>query len=244
MFDKIKFLLQKVNVNYRPNTKITSKFGFTNRYKIFEKRDKDDNLIKDKNGKPEYEIIWGYPGIHPGIDHAGDNDVIAPFGFGRSSFQDLKGIGYGSILSLFHNLNFVIRICHMYPDELAISKSGPVKKNTYIGGAGSYGFSTGRHTHSECEAWGYKGKWFETCQVLDEFLKYKYGKDINKPLTRQDILLVYNNSEHTKKWNAKKCFSDYNNIIVNKKIEFINKYKIIYKRGKLLTTYYSLKYIL
>lgn len=233
--------LEFTKIRFRPGATFTSAFGLTERYKVIDEK-----------------VIWGYPGIHKGVDRARAisikvekskkrDPVFVPFDFGSSGFVDYKGHGYGSIIYLYHQFGFCIRICHMFPDEITIKdqlmKGYALKTRDYIGPAGTYGFSTGNHTHVEIESWGFEGQWLEKCEMLDLLLEEKYGSEVHNNFTKDNIVEIYKSCPETNSWNDDKCIKDFEKIKKIKNIEFINEFKIVYKLKKGLTTYYSSSYL-
>lgn len=227
------------NIRFRPGAWTSSEFGLSDRYKII-------------NGK----TVWGYPGIHRGVDRVGavkidgkTDYVWVPFDFGSSGFHDWNGYSFGSDVLLYHRLGFRLRVCHMFPDQIEILnqlKNGyAIKANTAIGPAGTYGFSTGNHTHVEIESWGFQGEWLDTCEVLDWILVEKFGagKACNQ-FTNNEVFEIYSKCEFTKDWNEEAILKDYKEILKQKGIIFINPYKAIYQdEYKRRTTLYSSMYL-
>jgi hypothetical protein len=211
--------LECKNIHFRPGAKVTSNFGLdSDRYKII-------------NGK----MVWGYPGLHLAIDRAGGTSykgqkdgIFCPLNFEHSAFFDWKGKDWGSDVLLYHKSGFRLRICHMFPEEIAImdrlTKGFPMYQDTYIGPAGTYGMSTGRHTHVEIEAWG--STWTKECDDLETILRVKYSEEeVNSVYTDEEIHDIYKSAEQTKDWKEKDMMKDYEKIIKSKNISFLNKYK-------------------
>lgn len=225
-------------ISFRPGASFSCPFGLTRRYKIF----KDD--------KGNRETVWGYPGIHSGVDRAGANHkkygkdpVVCPFNFGSSGYEDLKGKYTGTNVLFFHRFGFRIKIGHMFPDEIKIKDKlmagYAIGQNTFIGPAGEYGFSFGEHTHTEIESWGYNGEWLETCYLLDLILDQKFKEKARAPISNEEIIEIYRGCEFTKNWKPEQIFNDYNEIIKTKNIIFLNKYKIVYKYKNKISTKYD-----
>lgn len=198
----------------------TSKFGFTSRYVWDNKK-----------------MIWGYPGIHWGVDLVAGKDILISFlDFDRSEYHDYKNKLWGTDVLLFHRLGFRVRICHMYPNEILILNELKSKLkipiNTNIGRTGSYGNSTGRHAHIEVEAWGYTGKWLNTCEALDFILYRRYGKETIIGYSEKEIIKLTRKCKKSKTWPESLCLSNYEKICDKKKIVFMNKYKLVRLVGK------------
>lgn len=220
-FDYEKFIescggLEFPGIIFRPDAQFTCPFGLTERYEI-----------------QEGKMLWGYPGIHGGCDRGGHQIIYSPFNFGSSGFFDYKGRGYGSQILLYHESNFRLMIAHCYPDEIyqkeRLQKGYAIQKGSKLALPGSYGNSTGIHTHSEIEAWGFHGQWEETCGVLDWVLEKKYGEVARTPLTDMEI---------TEKGRRCKMMVEYEDATILKyitkmlklhKIVFINDFKFIYE---------------
>jgi len=228
-------------ISFRPGAIFTSLFGLCNRYKVID-------------GK----VIWDYPGIHKGVDRAGatrvkvgknyvNDPIYVPFNFGSSGFTDYGGHDYGSIVYMYHKFGFTIRVCHMFPDDILIKdnlmKGYALKSKEVIGPAGTYGFSTGNHTHVEVEAWGFNGEWLVKCDMLEVLLEEKYGVKVFEQFTKDEVVNIYKDCPETNSWNGDKCLKDFKQIKKDKNIDFINRYKIVYKLKGGLTTYYSSAYL-
>jgi murein DD-endopeptidase MepM/ murein hydrolase activator NlpD len=228
------------NIRFRPGAIFTSAFGI------------DSNRYKQIDGK----IVWGYPGEHLGVDRAGgltktingekiNGVVICPFNFGSSGFVDYGGHGYGSIVYLYHKMGFCLRICHMFPNEILIKdelqKGYAIKMGTVIGPNGTYGFSTGRHTHVEIEAWGYHGNWLNETPVLDILLDNKYGEAARQPFTDEEVCEIYKSSEKAKDWHDANMIDNFKGIMKIIGAYWANKHKIVFKDnyGRLTTFYNS-----
>lgn len=221
-------------LSFRPGAPFTSSFGWTERYRV-------------DNGKTDDNVSWGYPGIHRGADRGGDVEISSPFDFGSSGFVDYKGRGFGSSIMLYHRLDFRVMIAHCFPEEVRakqrLQEGLAIEKGTIIAKPGSYGFSTGRHTHTEIEAWGFGGEWLETCQVLDWVLYGKHGEKSITPYTQEEIIQQAMECKmvRNERWNAKKIMDYFEVVQREKRIVFLNEYKYIYEdnAGRLSTRYSS-----
>jgi murein DD-endopeptidase MepM/ murein hydrolase activator NlpD len=222
------------NIVFRPSAPFTSQFGLTERYEIAEV----DGVKK---------MVWGYPGIHGGYDRGGITPIHSPFNFGSSGFYDFGGRDYGSQILLYHKHNFRLMVAHCYPDEIylkgRLQKGYAIAKGSKLALPGSYGNSTGIHTHTEIEAWGYHGQWEETSPVLDWILETKYGEEARIPLTDAQII--------EKGGRCTMMIDDDDNVILGyvkkllkfHRIVFINDYKFIYENsvGRRSTKYNTKK---
>jgi len=227
--------LQFSKLHYRPGAAFTSEFGLTERYKII-------------NGN----MHWGYPGIHNGVDrgYSGvpykniNNGIFSPFNFYKSGIEDFKGIGYGCRIWLYHELGFVLRIAHCYPNEIMImpqlERGAPVFEGTFIAPIGSYGNSTGPHTHTEIEAWG-KNSWLEKCDGLEFILQEKFGDKSNKNITMEELEILYQKTNKTQLWSFDKILQDYKLLCNQASLSFLNSYKMVKQTSKGASTFYSTK---
>ena len=165
------------NVKYRSGAPITSKFGLEDGYEVI-------------NGK----LIFNTVRIHSGVDRAkGPTGVIfSPFDFDLVFYKDYGADHvYGSMLRLFNfEYQFEFRIVHIEPDQLsadlkgAINSQTGIKRNVLIGNAGSYGKSSGIHTHTEILSMQ------ATNEVFDEILTLKFT-NTKQVYTFQEILTFY-----------------------------------------------------
>jgi len=227
-------------VSFRDGALTTCEFGLVERYKI----------IDDKT-------IWGYPGIHSGVDrgHLTSKNkemrkITIPFDFSRGGIVENDKL-YGTQVLLYHKFGFRVFIAHMYPDEILIkdrlAKGFPIYKDTILGDAGSNGFSTGRHTHTEIEAWG--DTWVEECDFLEELLLEKYGNKIKETFTEDEVVNRYKAiaedwseksiGDEVKTWSNDTIIKDYKALINSKNVSFINDYKIKKLSNGRVSTFYN-----
>lgn len=217
-------------LNFRKGAGNTCAFGLSEGYRY-------------KNGK----MIWGYVRIHSGTDRAGGGTVgevkdivMSPFNFEKSKIQDFGDRSYGTLISLFNDkFEFELRIAHMHPTKNIIPwtlgelKAGrPIKKDWFIGSAGTYGASTGNHTHTELRSYD------EKCEVFEILLEEKFGDKVLKEYTTNQILKYYKTQKYFKEATDKVILQDWNQLKKNKEIIFINKY--LFRRvyyGKVYTWY-------
>jgi len=224
-------------VSYRPGASTTDLFGLTDRYK-----------------KINNEYVWGYPGIHTGVDRGVSsktiddtkNPVIVPFNTSSSCIFDDGGKMYGTIISLFHQEGFVIRICHMRPQEIKVFNElknlKPLKAGTLIGPAGDYGMTFGIHTHTDVESY-FNNNFTETSPFLDAILEIKYGDKVKQELSNEEVFDVYKSCKNTKDWDEEQVFKDYKEVRNWRGISFLNKYKYVWKdySNNVIYTRYSSK---
>jgi murein DD-endopeptidase MepM/ murein hydrolase activator NlpD len=204
----------------------------------------------------------GYVRIHTGVDraHGGTvaynnttvNDiVICPFNFDTSDFLIFGPTeSYGSMVILISKkYGFDFRIAHMNPDKDIIPwslqqfKSHQLfKQGWLIGSAGTYGYSTGAHTHTEMISLG------EHCDIFEQLLKQQYGEEANKEYTDDDILDGYRKQAAANpktspyvSWSDDQIRADWVNQKKARNAMFINKYKSIFywSAGEYHTRYAS-----
>ena len=221
------------NVNYRKGAGITCAFNLAEGYTYI-------------NGK----MTWGYVRIHTGVDRAGGgvvnnikDIVLSPFDFERSAFTDYRGTGYGTLVQLFNDeYEFEMRIGHMHPtlNILAwtlnhLKRHDPIKQNWIIGSAGTYGDSSGNHTHTEFLSQD------EECEILELLLRQQYGDDILKEYTDDEIYNFYQTQSYFKGKSRQECLENWQKLKKDRQVYFSNKY--MYKAkgydGKFHTWYAS-----
>lgn len=207
------------NVNYRKGGPISLKFSMSEGFKTL----------------PDGNLEWGYVRIHTGVDrHSGaefqgvKDVVIAPFNFEYSYFEDMGGINYGTLISLFSKkYGFEFRIAHMFPKDIIILSSlkngTSIERDTIIGTAGSYGVGAGAHTHTEVMSIGEKN------EMLEELLHEKYFSDIDREYTDSEIVSYYKTQEKFKNSNAADILDDWKSLKQNRGAFFINKYLYRFK---------------
>ena len=218
-------------VKYRPQVPYTLLFGLVGRFQYVD-------------GK----MVWGFPNFHTGVDRSSSdlrdgrikNPVYAPFDFDSFDYINHKGKGKGSEVLLYHKNGFCLSIAHMLPAKIRILKyknNSSILRNTIIGSAGSYGFSTGVHTHTEITSGS-----LPACTFLDAILLEFYGANSREPYSFEEIASIYKACSQTKDWDENKILSNYNKILRERFILFANKYKLIIQTGiNKITTYYSTK---
>jgi len=197
----------------------------------------------------------GYVRIHSGVDRArggtvrGVNDVVVcPFNFDSTGFKDYNNKDYGSLIFLTSKTyQFEMRIAHMHPTQNIIPWSlkqflveNEYKQDWLIGSAGTYGNSTGPHTHTELLSID------ESCEIFELLLFEKHGYDAFREYSDEEIITFYR--QQTNKypqtspymhWNDGQILNDWLNQKRNKKIFFINKYKYCFFFGKKTYTRYA-----
>lgn len=173
------------NMPFRKGAKISASFGLVLGYRKL-------------NGITKWDTVR----IHTGVDRTATsgyqgkvaNVVYAPFDFDETSYENYGPENpYGSMVILKNTkYRFELRIAHMHPNKNIdpqalelLHNNAPIPQNTYLGTAGSYGFSYGPHTHTELVSIG------ESSPVLDELLRLKYGTEAIKPYSHDDILERY-----------------------------------------------------
>lgn len=231
-----RFIKKYSDIVFRPGAAFTSYFGLTERY-IYE------------NGRQ----IWGFPGIHKGVDRGGSrleynnikNGIFSPFDFYKSGCFNWDGKGYGFDIFLYHKTGFRVRICHCYPEDVNIlpllKKKENITMETFIGLIGSNGNSTAPHTHTEIEAWNLK-KWVEDCQILEWLLYEKYGEKSLMTYNKDEIVEICKHIKKSKSWDPDPTIDFYNNMLKSKRVVFLNDYKMITQDSKKrLSTLYNSK---
>jgi murein DD-endopeptidase MepM/ murein hydrolase activator NlpD len=190
-------------------------------------------------------MVDGYVRIHQGVDRAGGgsitnagktiNDIVmSPMHFDATGFIDYGNRSYGSLVFLTSNkYQFDFRIAHMNPETDIIPWSlqqfklkKPFKQNWYIGSAGTYGYSTGAHTHTEIISHD------EACEVMELMLLERHGEVIYKEYSDEEIVAFYRKQAKTYpktspyvNWTDGEILNDWLNIKRKKGIFFLSKYK-------------------
>jgi hypothetical protein len=205
---------------------------------------------------------WGYVRLHPGVDrarcetHAGVPDaVVVPFDAARSNIVEYGDTSYGTLTSLFVDAyQFEFRIGHMNPDQnkRKANEQGPIlewsyerlkrkksfMRNWILGSAGSLGFSSGAHTHTEVKSYD------DSAEVLDILLTEKYGKDTEKDYDLDQVIAEYRKHEHYKNASADLILDDYNELRKKKRVILLNQYKYQYvDYDNKVRTRYSTEYL-
>jgi len=187
----------------------------------------------------------GYVRIHHGVDRARGGEittrgkvikdiVISPMNFDSSDIIIYGDKGYGTLVFLSSKkYSFDMRIAHMNPNKSFIpwsldqfKKKKPFQQGWYIGSAGSYGYSTGAHTHTELVSHD------AATEVFELMLLERWGDDIYKQYTDEEIVSFYQSQAKRYPqtspyagWTQGRILQDWTNLKANKKIFFINKYK-------------------
>jgi hypothetical protein len=181
----------------------------------------------------------GYVRIHPGVDRAnggsvehGDKTiediVICPLNFDSSSFIDYNGRGYGSLVFLTSTkYHFDMRIAHMHPQKNIIpwtlkqfKNRNRYKQNWLIGSAGTYGYSTGEHTHTELVSHD------EACEIFELLLNERFTEEkVNKEYSDEYIIAEYQKRSKYKNFTNAQILENWRELKKKKRIFFINEYK-------------------
>lgn len=236
-YDTVNFEFE--NSSYRKGADITCEFGISAGYKIIE-------------GK----MKWGYVRLHTGVDRSGgnayifkngdsiDDPIICPFDFNRTNFINYYDKGYGTLIQLFNDeYGFEMRIAHMNPQEDIIPwslkriKNGrSFEKGWVIGRSGSYGASSGRHSHTEFLSTD------ESCEVFEILLEEKYIEKALKEYSSAEVVRLYKKQENFKNSNTATILKDWRAVKNYRGALFANKYKYQFKRadnGLVFTRYSS-----
>ena len=219
-------------VNYRKGAAVTCHFNMSEGFRV----------------KPDGNLEWGYVRIHSGVDRAGGgtvgniNDVVmAPFNFERSWIQEFGPVSYGTLISLLSDkYQFEFRIAHMQPGVNIvpwtynqIRAGNPVKKDWLIGSAGTYGYSSGNHTHTEIKSLD------ESCEIFDIHLEQKFGNKIFQEYDMGEVIMFYRNQSYWHDKSEKAMLQDWAEQKKLKRIIFSNKYlyRCVYVDDKVYTWY-------
>lgn len=210
--------IEEDNWNYRKGAPYTAFFGIANGW--------------GPNMEP------GYIRIHPGVDRAAGGTVehggkqihdivMTPFNFDSTHFIDYKGKGYGTLIFLTSSkYQFDMRIAHMHPQNDIIPwalkqfKAGnPYKQDWLIGSAGTYGYSTGAHTHTELVSHD------DSVEIFEILLQQKYGDEAHKEYSPDRIISEYHKREKFKNATEGEIMEHWAKLKKEKRVFFVNDYK-------------------
>lgn len=204
-------------VSYRKGAVVTCPFGLAQGFKV----------------KPDNSLEWGYVRIHSGVDRFGGGNVgeikdvvLSPYNFEKSWIQEFGNTSYGTLISLLsEKYQFEFRIAHMHQKTnisawtLAKIKAGEaIKKDWLIGTAGTYGYSSGNHTHTEIRSID------EACEVIELLIEQRFGDQALKEYGTEEILAFYKTQSWWKNKTEKEMLQDWNAQKKAKQIIFGNKY--------------------
>jgi len=217
------------NLDYRRGAKNTCKFGISNGFK------------KDRRGNLE----WGWVRLHTGDDRANgghkiltdgtrvDDVVISPFNFQRTNMIDYGNTSYGTLISLWQDeYQFEMRIAHLDPRPQSrdftpfawerIGKKMSYGRDWAIGKTGTYGDSTGAHTHTEFKSQD------EKCEVFEILLEEKFGDKALKEYTPSEVIREF--KKYEKFSNASNSFilKEWQEVKKHRGAFFVNKYMYRY----------------
>jgi murein DD-endopeptidase MepM/ murein hydrolase activator NlpD len=186
-------------------------------------------------------MVEGYVRIHQGVDRAGGGTVgrisdivMSPMHFDSSGFVDFKGKSYGSLVFLSSKkYAFDMRVAHMHPENDIIPWSlqqfknhNPFQQNWLVGSAGTYGYSTGAHTHTELMSHD------ESCEVFELMLMDKFGDAIFKEYNDEEVVSFYREQARRfprtspyNGWSDGQILNDWTNMKRRKGVFFVNKYR-------------------
>lgn len=215
------------DTQFRKGAAITCEFGISNGFKYI-------------NGKME----WGYVRLHTGVDRAGgqaytfkngstiEDPVICPFHFNRSQIIDYGDTGYGALIQLFNDeFGFEMRIGHMNPQTDFIpwslnrlQQGLNFEPGWVLGKAGTYGDSSGAHTHTEFLSID------DSCEVFDLILEEKFGEKALKEFTSSEVVRLYKKQHHFKDASNDVILKDWAAVKNYRGALFTNKYKYQFGR--------------
>jgi len=200
----------------------------------------------------------GYVRIHPGVDRARGGSVthgnktikdivICPFNFDETGFYDYNGKSYGTLIFLTNNkYQFDLRVAHMHPERDIIpwalrqfKAKNPYKQNWLIGSAGTYGYSTGAHTHTELVSHD------ESCEIFELLLIEQFGEDaVYKEYDNEFIYNQYKTRSKFEDATEGEIFNNWAELKKKRRIIFINQFKyIFYWNNQIFTRYATDKVI-
>jgi len=226
------------SVPFRPKANLTGAFGISEGYRYYVKG--TNRLWTAKDAKSKRDMRWGYVRPHFGVDRSRAkpytmkngtiiNDVvISPFNFNRSSIINYGDYSYGTLTSLWNDeYQFEFRIAHMNPNKdifpwsfERLKNKGSFNQGWILGSAGTYGYSSGPHTHTEVKSYD------ESCEVFDILIEEIGGDKALNEYTPTQIIKEYKKYEHFKDASNKVIFDDWNTWKKKKKILFANPYKM------------------
>lgn len=226
------------NLQFRKGAPITCPFGIAEGFKYI-------------NGK----MTWGYVRLHTGVDRARggsetfswserpiDDIVKSPFDFNRSNFIDYGDKSYGTLSQLFNDkYGFEMRIAHMAPNDFVpwtlsrLKQGGSIGRNYVFGSAGTYGDSSGEHTHTEFLSLD------EACEPFEILLEDMFGDKIHKEYSSADVLRLYRKHEKFKDASNRQILKDWEEVKKGRKAYFVNQYlyRFVDWRGQYRTRYSS-----
>lgn len=210
-------------LKFRQGARITSSFGLVPGYR-----------------KVDDRFVWDTVRIHTGVDRSGNknrngqvikNVVFAPFDFDRSEFIEYgPDHVYGTLVRLFNDeFGFEMRIMHMNRREMPIrivehmKKGLPVRRNEYLGKAGSEGMSDGDHTHTEFVSQQ------DRCAVLDALLYSAHGRKSQIPYSERYLIQQYRSKAAFTDATKQEILSDWGQQKMKRRVSgVINDYKMEY----------------
>jgi len=242
------------NTPYRPGASYGGPFGIAEGYRYYVK---DTNRLWNTS-QPinQRQMRWGYVRPHSGVDRAGAKtytmknghtvkDVVrSPFDFNRSRIIDYGDYSYGTLISLFNDeYEFELRIAHMKPGKdilpwslNRLKNNGSFKVGWVLGSAGTYGYSSGNHTHTEFVSLD------ESCEVFDILIEEAFGAKALKEYTTAQIVKEYKKHKHFKEASERTILEDWDAWKRKRRIMFANPYKMTRINpadGKSIMSWYS-----
>lgn len=236
--------LEFKDLQFRKGAVITESFGLQDGFKIID-------------GK----MVWGYVRLHAGVDRADggvdtfewgtvEDIVRSPFHAHRSSIYEYGDTSYGTLTSLFNDdYRFEFRIAHMNPDTKnrkgnekgplipwaynRLKKRQPFERNWVLGSAGTWGDSTGAHTHTEIKSYDTR------CEVLEALLEERFGTQSTRDYDAGEVIEAYRKQSNYKTATSDQILRDYAQLREDKRVIILNPYKCMYTDfdGKVRTRY-------
>ena len=223
-FDQLKF---------RNGAPITVSFGLQNGFKMVD-------------GKME----WGWVRLHGGVDrarggtatfpHGEIKDVVfVPFHAHRSQIIEYGDKSYGTLIILYNDeYRFEFQIAHMNPDQhnrkhneqgpltewayKRLKRKQPFERNWALGSAGSWGHSTGAHTHTEIRSYDDK------CEVLEQLLYERFGEEGVREYSPDEVIEAYRKQRHYASASSDKILRDYAQLREDRRTILLNSHKVEY----------------
>lgn len=145
------------NIKFRPKAKRTTGFGID-------------------ITTPEYTPLRVHLAVDSSISSSTGYNIFAPFDFSSSEYKE-NYLTFGTLLILYTNFGFQLRIAHIAPNNFSskemlerVRNKKAISANELIADCGSAGLSFGRHAHVELVS-----NENSFC-ILDDILEKKFSK--------------------------------------------------------------------